>query len=135
MNGQKQAKITIMTMNIRVMALNSGQVTPFISPLTALLRKTNLNTHFKIYYYSDKTPFRHLGHLVMMAWRPVGFRKASCSRSGIKRVKDEKVLNTSSKIKTFDVVIVIFVSTTKLLFERLIMNTLFKVQNIFLEVQ
>ena len=77
MNWQKQAKTTITTMNIRVMAFNSGQVTPFTSPLTALLRKTNLNTHFNIYYYSDKTPVRHLDHLVMMAWRPVGFRKAA----------------------------------------------------------
>lgn len=64
-------------MNIRVMALNSGEVKPFTSCLTALLKKTYLNRYLNICYYSDKTPSRHLSHLVMMAWKPVGFGKAA----------------------------------------------------------
>lgn len=43
----------------------------------AAKEKQILNRHLNIYYYSDKTPSRHLGHLVMIAWETVGFGKAA----------------------------------------------------------
>ena len=93
MNGQKQAKTTITTMNIRVMALNSGQVTPFTSPLTALLRKKLAQTFKYLLLQQQDAISSSRSSCHYGLWTSRFWKSCTIEASGIKRVKDDKVLH------------------------------------------